>query len=127
MKFRAILILLLAGVTRCDHNEAVDPAVLTETPAQEIGKTGAKVYGDIQQTGSTRPIKYGFIWDSVSGTNIFTAKNRLDLGPTSVTLKFSISIDSLSPNTQYFARAYAASPDYSKIFYANEISFTTLP
>lgn len=125
MKFK-YAVFLLALVAGCDHNEAMNPEVITDN-VQQLGRTSVVLEGNIKQPGSIRPIKYGFLWDSIPGTNILTAAHRLDLGSTDVAKIYSIRLDNLTPNTAYFARAYAASTDYSKIYYANEILFNTLP
>jgi len=126
MNFRNLTILVLFILTGCDKGEAVDPVVVTNDP-QQIGKTSVVIEATIQETGSIRPIQYGFLWGATGGLNLLTAKNKLDLGSTDSKKTYSIKLDSLTANTSYFARAYTASPDYSKIYYGNEISFKTLP
>ncbi len=126
MNFKIITLCLFFSLTACDKGEAVDPVVVTNDP-QQVGKTSVVIGASIQETGSIRPIQYGFLWDATGGLNILTAKNKLDLGSTDAKKTYSIKLDSLTANTTYYARAYTASPDYSKIFYGNEISFKTLP
>jgi hypothetical protein len=126
MNFRNITLLCLVLLTGCDKGEAVYPVVITNDP-QQIGKTSIVLEATIKETGSIRPIQYGFLWGATGGLNILTAKNKLDLGSTDINKTYSIKLDSLTANTAYFARAYTASPDYSKIYYGNEISFKTLP
>src|SRR6267378_2511898 len=126
MNFRNITLYLLFILAGCDKGEAVDPVVATNDP-QQIGKTSVVLEATIKEAGSIRPIQYGFLWGTTGGLNIVTAKNRLDLGSTDVKKTYSVKLDSLTANTTYFATAYAASPDYSKIYYGNEISFKTLP
>jgi hypothetical protein len=126
MNFRNIALYLLFILTGCDKGEAVDPVVATNDP-QQIGKTSVVLEATIKEAGSIRPIQYGFLWGTTGGLNIVTAKNKLDLGSTDATKTYSIRLDSLTANTTYFATAFTASPDYSKIYYGNEISFKTLP
>jgi hypothetical protein len=126
MKFRQLTLLLLFTLLACDKGEAIYPDVFTDDP-QQLGQTSVVIEGNIRETGSIRPIRYGFLWDSTGGLNILTAKNKLDLGSTDVKKIYSIRLDSLKPNTTYYATAYTASPDYTKIYYGNEISFKTLP
>ena len=126
MNFKNITLLLFFSLAACDKGEAVDPVVATDDP-QQIGKTSVVITATIQETGSIRPIQYGFLWGASGGLNLLTAKNKLDLGSTGSKKTYSIKLDSLTANTSYFARAYTASPDYSKIYYGNEVSFTTLP
>jgi hypothetical protein len=126
MNFRNIALLFFFMLTGCDKGEAIDPVVETNDP-QQIGKTSVVLEATIKETGSIRPIQYGFLWGTTGGLNLLTSKNKLDLGSTASKKTYSIRLDSLTANTAYFARAYTASPDYSKIYYGNEISFKTLP
>jgi len=126
MNFSKIALLFLFSLTACDKGEAVDPVVLTNDP-QQLGQTSVVIEATIEETGSIRPIRYGFLWGAAGGLNLLTAKNKLDLGSTDSKKTYSIKLDSLTANTSYFARAFTASPDYSKIYYGNEISFKTLP
>src|SRR5258706_11892694 len=126
MNFKSITLLLFFSLTACDKGEAVDPVVVTDDP-QQIGKTSVVIAATIQETGSARPIQYGFLWGATGGLNLLTAKNKIDLGSTDSKKTYSIKLDSLAAGTTYYARAYTASPDYSKIYYGNEIAFSTLP
>jgi hypothetical protein len=81
---------------------------------------------EIKETGTIRPIRYGFLWSESSDLNLFNANNKVDLGMTSDKGKYSIRLESLTPNTQYFVRSFAANHDYSKVYYGNETSFSTL-
>lgn len=123
---RKIGFLLLFSLAGCDHNEAVNPVVVTNDPPQ-LGTTSAVIEGNIKETGSIRPIKYGFLWDSAAGLNILTTTNRIDLGNTDVKRIYQVALTGLTANTQYYVRAYTASTDYSRIYYGNEIAFKTLP
>ncbi len=126
MNWRTVALFIFFSLFACDHNEAVYPVVVTADPPQ-LGTTSAVIEGNITETGSIRPIKYGFLWDSVSGLNILNAKNKLDLGFTNSKRIYQVALTGLTPNTQYFVKAYAASTDYSKIYYGNEVGFKTLP
>ena len=126
MNYRIIAPFLFFSLMACDHNEAVNPVVITDDPPQ-LGTTSAVIEGNIKETGSIRPIKYGFLWDSLSGLNILTAKHRIDLGPTDVNIIYQVALTGLTANTQYFVKAYAANTDYSMIYYGNEVPFKTLP
>ena len=126
MNFKNITLLVLFTLTGCDKEEAVDPIVATNDP-QQIGQTSVVIEATIKETGSIRPIQYGFLWGATGGLNILTAKNKIDLGSTDSKKTYSIKLDSLTAGSTYYAKAYTASPDYSKIYYGNEIAFTTLP
>ncbi len=126
MNLRWICFFLVAFLAGCDSEEAVDPVVVTNSP-QALGQTSVIVGATIKEAGSIRPIQYGLLWSDAGGINILTAKKKYDLGSTSSTITYSIQIDSLSPGTNYYVRSYTASPDYSKIYYGNEVAFKTLP
>ncbi len=120
-----LIILLLVGILSCDSEEAEFPELIT-MQAQQIGSTSVVLEMEIKETGTIRPIRYGFLWSESSGLNLFTANNKVDLGVTSNKGKYSIRLESLSPGTQYFIRSFAANEDYSKVYYGNETSFSTL-
>ncbi len=124
-KFSLLLALFCLVFSGCDTDEAEFPKLITSA-AQQIGSTSVVLEAEIKETGSIRPIQYGFFWSTTPGINIFNATNKLDLGQTSEKRKYSIKLESLTPNTQYFVRSFSSNPDYSKIYYGNEISFTTL-
>jgi hypothetical protein len=126
MNWRTATLLFFFSLAGCDKEEAVDPVVATNDP-QQLGQTSVVIEATIIETGSIRPIQYGFLWSDVGGLNLLTAKNKLDLGSTDSKKTYSIKLDNLTANTLYYARAFTASPDYSRIYYGNEISFKTLP
>lgn len=117
--------LLFVFSLSCDSEEAEFPELIT-MQAQQIGATSAVLEMEIKETGTVRPIRYGFLWSESSGLNLYTASNKVDLGMTSNKGKYSIRLESLMPNTQYFVRSFAANHDYTKVYYGNESTFTTL-
>ncbi len=122
-KWCAVLVLLVMG---CQDNEANAPQLVTEE-AQQIGATSVVMGAEIKEIGPIRPVNYGFLWDSQKDLSIISSKNKLILGSTSEPRKFSIKLDNLTPSTAYYYRAFAANVDYSKIYYSNVVTFTTLP
>ena len=82
---------------------------------------------EIKQIGPVRPVHYGFLWDIQPNLSVIGATNEIVLGEASEPRKFSIKVDNLSPSTLYYYRGFAANSDYSKIYYADIVSFTTLP
>jgi hypothetical protein len=126
MYLRTISLLFIFCLAGCDKEEAVDPVVATNDP-QQLGQTSVVIEATIIETGSIRPIQYGFLWSDAGGLNFLTSKNKLDLGSTDSKKTYSIKLENLTANTFYYARAFTASPDYSRIYYGNEISFKTLP
>ena len=124
VKLHFFLLLFIFTIS-CDSEEAEFPELIT-LQAQQIGSTGVVLEMEIKETGTIRPIRYGFLWSESSDLNLFNANNKLDLGMTSDKGKYSIRLESLTPNTQYFVRSFAANHDYSKVYYGNETSFSTL-
>ncbi|HNP06797.1 MAG TPA: hypothetical protein PKN99_04190 [Cyclobacteriaceae bacterium] len=120
-----LLLLLFVFSLSCDSEEAEFPELIT-MQAQQIGATSVVLEMEIKETGTVRPIRYGFLWSESSGLNLYTASNKVDLGMTSNKGKYSIRLESLMPNTQYFVRSFAANHDYTKVYYGNESTFTTL-
>ena len=125
MKRTGLYMLLCCLAFSCDTDEAEFP-VLTTSGAQQIGRTSVVLEVEVREVGSIRPIRYGFLWGTAPGMDIFNAANRLDLGNISERGKHSIKLELLSPGTRYFVRSFAANQEYSKIYYGNEMSFTTL-
>ncbi|MFZ1807641.1 MAG: hypothetical protein WAU36_10485 [Cyclobacteriaceae bacterium] len=109
----------------CDSEEAEFPELIT-MQAQQIGSTSVVLEMEIKETGTIRPIRYGFLWSESPDLNLFTASNKVDLGMTNDKGEYSILLESLTPNTRYFVRSFAANHDYSKVYYGNETSFSTL-
>lgn len=120
-----MLVWCCLSVMGCDTDEAEFPELIAGN-AQQLGTTSVVLEAEIKETGSVRPIRYGFLWSTSAGIQIFNAPNKLDLGETSEKRKYSVRLESLVSGTQYFVRAFAANQDYSKIYYSNEITFTTL-
>jgi hypothetical protein len=118
----AFIIVLLA----CQDNEADFPELNTEE-AQQIGSTSVVMGAEIKEIGPVRPVHYGFLWDIQPSVSVIGATNKIVLGEASEPRKFSIKLDNLTPSTLYYYRGFAANADYSKIYYADIVSFTTLP
>jgi len=124
VKSRFLLVFLIITLS-CDSEEAEFPELITRQ-SQQIGSTSVVLEMEIKETGTIRPIRYGFLWSESSDLNLFTASNKVDLGITSDRGEYSIRLESLTPDTQYFVRSFAANQDYSKVYYGNEVSFSTL-
>ncbi len=124
MKFSgALLMLFLVG---CQVHEADAPELQTEE-AQQIGTTSVVMGAEIKEIGPVRPVNYGFLWDTQSDISIASSKNKLVMGTASEARKFSIKLDNLQSSTLYYYRGFAANGDYTRIYYGNMVSFTTLP
>lgn len=110
----------------CQNNEADAPELFTEE-AQAIASTGVLMGAEIKEIGPVRPVNYGFLWDSQPDITMIGAVNKYIGGSTSDTRKFSIQLSNLTSSTKYYYRGFAANADYSKIYYGNVVTFTTLP
>jgi hypothetical protein len=117
---------LLLFALGCQENEADFPELTTDF-AQQIGATSVVMGAEIKEIGPVRPMHYGFLWDVQPNLTVIGATNEIVLGQASEPRKFSIKLDNLTPTTLYYYRGFAANADYSKIYYADIVSFTTLP
>ena len=110
----------------CQDNEADFPELQT-AEAQQIGSSSVVMGCEIKEVGPVRPINYGFLWDKQPDLTMVAAANKYIGGSTSDPRIFSIQQGNLTASTKYYYRGFAANADYSKIYYGNVVSFTTLP
>lgn len=123
---RLSYLLLIGLLVGCQENEADHPEVLTK-PAQQVGSTSAVLDAELTETGPIKPLVTGFLWGTTTDLSIFSAPNKY-VGPeTSIKGPFSIKAETLTVNTTYYYRAYAADPGFTKIYYGAIVSFTTQP
>jgi hypothetical protein len=120
------IILFMALLMGCQDPEPDAPNVITQD-AQQIGSTSVVMGAEIKQIGPIKPMNYGFLFDSQSDLTILAAARKIVLGSTGDPKVFSIKLENLNPNTTYHYRGFAANGDYSKVYYSNIITFTTLP
>ena len=118
--------LLMVVISSCQTNEADAPEMSTDE-AQQIGAMSVVMGAEIREIGPVRPVHYGFLWDTQQDLSLVSASNKLVLGSASDARKFSIKLDNLVPKTTYYYRGFSANGDYTKIYYGNVVSFTTLP
>lgn len=118
--------LLLAVVCSCQDNEADFPGLLTKD-AQQIGNSSAVFEAELVEVGPVRPILIGFLWDTQQDITIGTASQKFVIGPESNPRLFSINVGNLLPATTYYYRSFAANTSYTKLYYGQLVSFTTLP
>lgn len=123
---RYLIILCASLLLACQDPEPDAPNVITQD-AQQIGSTSVVMGAEIKQMGPIKPMNYGFLFDSQSDLSIVAASKKIVLGTTSDPKLFSIKLENLSPNTKYYYRGFAANADYSKVYYSNTITFSTLP
>lgn len=118
-------LLVLCFLFACQNDEADFPELLTSS-AREIGQTSVLLEAEIKEVGPVKPINYGFIWSTTPGVTILSVDKYI-VGSTSQKLLFSIKPNTFNVGTTYYYRGFAANENYSKIWYGNEVSFTTLP
>ncbi len=105
-----------AGITvRCPA-----PTVTTQA-VSGIGTNTATGNGNITDLGSPNPTQHGVCWNTTG--NPTTADSKTDEGPVSATGAFASQMAGLSPDTNYFVRAYATNTAGTS--YGNEVPFTT--
>ena len=121
-KWYFILVLLFS----CQDNEADAPELFT-SEAQQIAANGVVMGCDIKEVGPVRPINFGFLWDKQPDITLVASANKYIGGTTSDPRTFSIQLNNLTAATKYYYRGFAANADYSKIYYGNVVTFTTLP
>jgi uncharacterized protein (TIGR02145 family) len=130
MKTRILPCLLMAIgmfciiITGCkkddsDQNPDAQVPVLTTTAASSILQTSATSGGNISDDGGASVTARGVCWGTASTPTISDSKTTDGTG----TGAFTSSITGLSPNTLYYARAYATNS--AGTAYGTAISFTT--
>jgi hypothetical protein len=120
------LLFLLVLLTACQENEADQPELLTKA-AQQVGSTSAVLDAEVIETGPIKPITIGFLWGTTADLSIYSAPEKQIFGDTSGKGPFSIKVETFTPNTTYYYRAFAADAGFTKIYYGAVVSFTTLP
>lgn len=120
------LLFFLLLLPACQENEADMPELLTKA-AQQVGSTRAVLEGEVLETGPIKPITIGFLWGNTADLSIFSAPGKYNFGDTSDKGPFSIAVETFTPNTTYYYRAFAADTGFTKIYYGAVVSFTTLP
>jgi len=102
---------------RCIKNTI--PVLTTSAPASILSTT-ALCGGNVTFAGGETVTEFGICWSTSSSPTIADSKKSMGSG----TGAFSGSITGLTPNTTYYARAYATNSIGTA--YSPEMSFTTL-
>ena len=118
------IILLLSGFMSCQDDEAIDPELVTN-PVSAIGTTEAVLNAELLDEGVLSNLAHGFIWSTEPNPNI-NAENKVVIGTISDPREFSVKIENLLPDVQYYVRSFVSKSDFSAIFYGQTLSFTTL-
>ncbi len=96
--------------------------------SSEITYNSANVSAYLSDVGSTSVSAYGFCWGTMP--NPTTVDNMNNLGGTSTPKPFSSVLTGLTPQTQYYVRAYATNDigtAYSNQITINTLSLPTMP
>jgi uncharacterized protein (TIGR02145 family) len=93
-------------------------SVITQK-VDNITSTGAKSGGSVSSTDNTSVTARGVCWNTTGTPTIQDSKTMDDSGYGS----FESNLTYLQPNTLYYLRAYASTPNGT--FYGNEITFKT--
>ncbi len=94
--------------------------VLTTSSVSSLGTVSVISGGNITSDGGSAILTRGICWNTQTNPSISNFKTSNGIGSGI----FVSQITGLSPNTTYYARAYASNS--SGVSYGNEISFTTL-
>jgi sugar lactone lactonase YvrE len=100
----------------------VAPSAVTDTPASHLSPTTATISGAIVSDGSSIMQETGIVYSSV---NVVPDTNNDDYVSTSTPGigSFSVTLINLTPETEYYARAFAV--DSVGTYYGDVITFTT--
>jgi hypothetical protein len=97
------------------------PPTVTTQAVSAVTATTATGNGNITSLGVPNPTDYGVCWNTTGSPTIADPKN--DKGAASATGAFTASMTSLTANTTYYVRAFAANTAGTS--YGAEVSFTT--
>jgi hypothetical protein len=105
----------------CKKEDPVVPPEVSTIAITEITTTSAKSGGNVISDGGGSITARGLVWRTSTGPTLeqHTGMNNEGTG----TGIFTSEIDGLSPNVQYFVRAFATNS--TGTVYGNELQFTT--
>src|SRR4030042_3786030 len=116
------LLSLVIIIFSCERLEIKRITKVSTVSDPEKTSFSAIVQGAIIEQGEGGIKQHGHCWSKISNPSI--SNDKTELGSRNSTGTFNSTLVELSPNTQYFVRAYAT--DNEGTSYGNEISFTTL-
>jgi uncharacterized protein (TIGR02145 family) len=108
---------LLLTINSCKEKPTLP--VLTTDSVKEIAQTSALTGGNVTSDGGAEIIERGICWSTGQYPTISSNKKSNGTG----TGTFTVTINSLYPNTSYHVRAYAINGEGTS--YGNDVSFTT--
>jgi uncharacterized protein YjdB len=92
---------------------------------KDLTETTAIVFGVVSSLGNKGEVtQHGHVWGTSPAPTV-SLSTRTDLGQLSKTGSFSSHLTGLSPDTDYYVRAYAFNA--AGVAYGNEVAFKTLP
>ncbi|MCP4104227.1 MAG: hypothetical protein GY749_01605 [Desulfobacteraceae bacterium] len=111
------------------YGDEVEFRTLPKLPTVKTGSVSsittdtAKANGNITDMGNPEPVHHGIIWSTEHNPAV-SLSTKTDSGSVSSTGSFSGLMTGLSPNTTYYARAYATNT--AGTAYGEEVEFKTL-
>lgn len=129
MKITHIIYLIFVAILFDSCNEQIDPPnynnriTITTGDASNINYSSASINGILSETFNNDISDYGHCWNTTSNSVI--SDEHSSFGSTNSGLEFSTNIENLTPNTDYFVRAYFIIEE--DVVYGNEIKFSTMP
>ncbi len=117
----SVNLLNFENITLADQRTPGTPPTVTTQAVTGIGTTTATGNGNITDLGAPDPTAHGVCWNT--GGAPTTADNHTDEGAAAATGAFTSGLTGLSPNTNYYVRAYATNT--TGTVYGIEVSFTT--
>ncbi|MCZ8216685.1 MAG: hypothetical protein O9262_10625 [Cyclobacteriaceae bacterium] len=122
---RSLSLLVVLVAVACQQDEADQPVVETRE-AITIGSDRAVLQATLIAAGPIKPVKYGFVWSTVSDVNAFSAQGSFMVGEGAEDqLLYSYELTGLLPVTTYFVKAFATTNGTANYYYGEEITFTT--
>src|SRR4030042_5590779 len=116
------LLSLVIIICSCERLEIKRITKVSTVSDPEKTSFSAIVQGAIIEQGEGGIKQHGHCWSKISNPSI--SNDKTELGSRNSTGTFNSTLVELSPNTQYFVRAYATDNDGT--IYGNEVSFVTL-
>jgi len=119
------LALMIGVMVSCQKAERIDPAIKS-LEAQNIGVSQVTMIGELEDLGARTNWDYGFVFSDMPGPEV-NSGILIYIGNRSMEGIFSIQQDGLQSATTYYFKSFVSDPGFSRIYYGNEIDFTTLP
>jgi hypothetical protein len=116
------LLSLVIIIFSCERLEIKRITKVSTGSVSGITASSSIIQGNVIEQGEGGIKQHGHCWSETSNPTI--SIHKTDLGTRNTAGTFNSTLVELSPNTQYFVRAYAT--DNEGTSYGNEISFTTL-